>query len=290
MIGSGRCSTRDCAWSMAGCEAVTSTQRRSLRGRVSTGSGRRGPQSLQRVEVEYVGVRVGCADDLLAWGRGCRVGRGAPEGRGRAGGNVSMRGVGRLQQGHVRGAVCVQGSDVLATPDIVMYLRLVVWRHTNRPAPFPSDVSANIVHGACLAEKGQTCCCFLDAMAEWVWRECVSTTPRCEGPELQVARPWRCCSCPIHPSRLPRQAPPTLARLPVASPLPTSASLFFLHSQLHPRGSRQSLQLADGRFTLTRSRNPTFALIFFSSTAEASDQGSALDTHLLGATLIQVIL
>lgn len=66
---------------------------------------------------------VGCTNDLLAWRRGSRVGCRPPEWRGRAAQAMSVSATWvRLEQGNVRGAVCVQGSDVLATPDIVIYL------------------------------------------------------------------------------------------------------------------------------------------------------------------------
>jgi hypothetical protein len=61
---------------------------------------------------------------------------------------------GRGGPDNVRGAVCVQGSEVLATPGIVMSVRLVVWMDTNRPAPFPGDGSANAGHArACRQQK-----------------------------------------------------------------------------------------------------------------------------------------
>jgi hypothetical protein len=59
----------------------------------------------------------------------------------------------------------MQGSDVLATPDTLALF--VVCKGTNRPGPFPGTVLAYI---ACLPGelRVQTCCCFLEAMAECV--------------------------------------------------------------------------------------------------------------------------
>jgi hypothetical protein len=64
---------------------------------------------------------------------------------------------------NIRGTVCMQGSDVLATPDTMALF--VVCKGTNRPGPFPGTVLAYI---ACLPGEWrvQTCCCFLEAMTE----------------------------------------------------------------------------------------------------------------------------
>lgn len=99
----------------------------------------------QGAEVEYVGVGIGCADDLLALRRSSGVGCRAPEGRGRAAQPMSICATCmRLWDSNIRGTVCMQGSDVLATPDTVT--RLVVWKDTNRPGPFPGRLLADGGH------------------------------------------------------------------------------------------------------------------------------------------------
>ena len=167
----------------------------------------------------------------------------------------------------------MQGSDVLATPDIVINVRLVVWMDTNRPAPFPRNVSAKqllFAHSRVKKDK--------PAAASW--------TPWPNG-FVEIVSRQRPAARLRAPSR-PTTAVPLAHRPSIAPATPSSAhtsattccfsspnlsqSLLLL-LQLHRRFSCQSIELTHCGLALTRSRTPAFAPIL-SLPAQDSNQSA----------------